>query len=253
MVFLTAVRGFYYYKKNIRIQLKRIAHMRRKIPTITLQSRCAKKMERLLVIFQPKSLDQPNIYLIGCKRSFWVLPFVFPASLLNDIENGEVYDVFDSCTWFSLLQIGNIRIQLKRIAHMRRKIPMITSQSRRAKKMERLLVIFQSKSLDQPNIYLTGCKHSFWVLTFVFPVSLLNDIENGEVYSVFDSCTWFSLLQKIIRIHLKWIAHMRRKIPTITSQSRRAKKMERLLAIFQWKPLDKPNIYLTKEHESLPR
>ena len=32
----------------------------------------------------------------------------------------------------------------------------------------------------------------------VAPASLLNDIENGEAYGVFDSCNWFSLLQKIL-------------------------------------------------------
>ena len=38
-------------------------------------------------------------------------------------------------------------------------------------------------------------KHSKPILTFFdVPASLFNDIENGEVYGVFDSCTWFSLL-----------------------------------------------------------
>ena len=61
---------------------------------------------------------------------------------------------------------------------------------------------------------------------------------------------------KDIGIQLKgsvWIAHMRRKIPNIASQSRRAKKMERLLVIFKWKSLNPPNIYLTEKHHWLWR
>ena len=61
---------------------------------------------------------------------------------------------------------------------------------------------------------------------------------------------------KDIGIQLKgsvWIAHIRRKILNIASQSRRAKKMERLLVIFKWKSLNPPNIYLTEKHNWLWR
>ena len=102
-------------------------------------------------------------------------------------------------------------------------------------------------------------KHSILTKYFTFfvvvPASLLNDIENGEAYEVFDSCTWFSLLWNLLGSSWKLIGivHMGRKIPTINSQLRRAKKMERLMVIFQWISLDQANIYLPEERESLRR
>ena len=71
--FLTAVHGLHYHK-NIGIQLKAsvcITHMRRKVPTITSQSRRFKMMGKLLVIFQWESLTQPNIYKTEEHESLW--------------------------------------------------------------------------------------------------------------------------------------------------------------------------------------
>ena len=83
---------------------------------------------------------------------------VVSASLLNNIENWKAYVWSSRQLYVVFITMKNIGIQLKVSVwnvHTRRKIPTITSQSWHVKKMERLLVLSQWKSLNQLNIYLT--------------------------------------------------------------------------------------------------